>query len=183
MTNIDIDVEEEVIPLRKRHSLRCEIDELPEKFRNKIMEMRGTEETLIFKRTLAETDVNKGISRLSIPLSKLLSYNFLTSDDEKETIETRIEGGRKGSISVKVIDPRLEVWELKFTRYDMEKKTKKGTRGKTSSLYVLGYKWNHVVRANSLRQGDDLELWSFRSQQKLCFALVLLEGEERLLGN
>ncbi|CAH2058315.1 unnamed protein product [Thlaspi arvense] len=203
MANGEIDVEE-LMPLRKRQSLRLEIvdeyvdvvvpqeqqqeeeqvEELPERFKKKIMEMGGTEETLIFKRELTKTDVDKGQSHLSIPLSSLLSLDFLTSD-EKEKIENRIKGDREGGLTVEVIDPRLEVWELKMRRCDMEKKkkTKNGKRGKTSSLYLLAYKWNHVVKANSLREGNKLQLWSFRSQQKLCLALVLLQGEERLLGN
>ncbi|CAA7055828.1 unnamed protein product [Microthlaspi erraticum] len=180
-------VEEELMPLRKRPSLRPpqqQVEELPERFKNKIMEMRGTEERLIFKRKLTKSDVDKGASRLSIPMSELLSHSFLTSD-EKEKAENLVKEGREGrGLTVQVIDPRLRVWELKLRRVVMEKReTNKGKRGNPSSSYWLGYKWNYVVKTNSLREGNDFQLWSFRSQQKLCLALVLLRGEGRSLGN
>ncbi|VVB03154.1 unnamed protein product [Arabis nemorensis] len=131
MADRDLDVEE-LMPLRKRLSLRPEIEpqqqqqeveELPENFKNKIIEMRGTEETQYSTRhiktvLLRDIDIDKGESRLSIPLSKLLRHSFLTLD-EKETLEERIKGNMKGSLNVKVTDPSLEVWELKFRKYDM----------------------------------------------------------------
>ncbi|ESQ52998.1 hypothetical protein EUTSA_v10017938mg, partial [Eutrema salsugineum] len=135
-------------------------------------------------RTLTKTDVDKGQSHLSIPMSSLLTHDFLTSDEKEET-QNRIKGDREGGLSEQVIDPRLKVLELKLRRTDMKKKkkTKKGRTGKTSSLYCLAYQWNDVIKENTLRQGDMLHLWSFRSQQRLCLALVLLRREERLLGN
>ncbi|KAL0739967.1 hypothetical protein Bca4012_081480 [Brassica carinata] len=143
--------------------------------------MGGTGETLITKRTLTTTDVDKGQSHLSIPMSSLLTHSFMKSD-EKEKIENRVKGDKEGGLTVKVIDPKLQVWELKMRRsHDTKKKRK--TTGKTSSLYYLAYQWNHVVKANKFKQCDELQLWSFRSQQKICLALVLLRGEERLLGN
>ncbi|KAG7574669.1 DNA-binding pseudobarrel domain superfamily [Arabidopsis suecica] len=196
MANIDNDLEERK-PLKKRLSLRFEQEgqyvvnvepqqqveegeieanrELPEKLKSKIMEMGGTEETLIMKKPLTKTDVDGGESRLSIPMSKLLNHDFLTSD-EKIKIHKRIKRDREGGLSVEVIDPKLHVWKLKIRGYDddmvKKKKTRKRKRRKTSSMYLLAYKWNHVVKANSLIEGNNLQLWSFRSQQKLCLALV-----------
>ncbi|XP_010507710.1 PREDICTED: B3 domain-containing protein At3g25182-like [Camelina sativa] len=125
--------------------------ELPERLKRKIMEMEGTEETLIMEKPLTKTDVD---------------------GDEKTKTYKRIKRDREGGLSVEVIDPRLKVWKLKIRGYydmDKKKKTKKGE----SVMYLLAYKWNHVVKANGLKEGNNLQLWSFRSQQKLCLALVL----------
>ncbi|KAJ4904123.1 B3 domain-containing protein [Raphanus sativus] len=167
MANGDVGMEE-LMPFKKRRSLRVVV-ELPVNVKEKIVEMGGTQETLITKRTLTTTDVDKGQSHLSIPMSSLLTHSFMTSD-EKEKIENRVKGDKEGGLTVEVIDPKLKVWELKL-RSNMKK---------TSSLYLLAYQWNHVVKHNDFKQGDELQLWSFRSQQKLCLALVLLQGEERL---
>lgn len=117
MANRDNDLEE-LMPLIKRHSLRFELEgqnaidvepqqqveeeelganqELSERVKSKIMEMGGTEETLIFERPLSESDVNKGESRLSIPISQLLNHDFLTSDPMKrKRPTTEIKGIEK----------------------------------------------------------------------------------------
>ncbi|KAF8094725.1 hypothetical protein N665_0354s0014 [Sinapis alba] len=184
MANVDVHVEK-LLPLKKRRSLRFQtedqdnvepqVEELPVELKDKIMEMGGTEETLITKRTLTKTDVDKHQAHLSIPMSSLLTNSFMTSD-EKEKIKNRVKGAREGGLTVEVIDPKLQVWELKM-RSDMnkKKKRKKGKIRKSSLLYSLAYQWNHVVEANKFKQGDQLQLWSFRSQQKLCLALVLLQ--------
>ncbi|CAG7891048.1 unnamed protein product, partial [Brassica rapa] len=38
--------------------------------------------------------------------------------------------------------------------------------------YALVCGWNDVVKANGLKDGDNISLWSFRCRGVLCFALV-----------
>lgn len=86
MANKDNDLEE-LKPLRKRHSLRLELEgqnvvdvepqqqveekvleanpELPERVKSKIMDMGGTEETFTIEKSLSKSDVVKVQSRLS----------------------------------------------------------------------------------------------------------------------
>ncbi|CAN8318115.1 unnamed protein product [Cochlearia groenlandica] len=52
---------------------------------------------------------------------------------------------------------------------------KKHKKGK-SLLYLL-------AKANSFKEGDMMQLWSFRSNQKLCFEIALRRRQGRLLGN
>ena len=65
--------------------------------------------------------------------------------------------------------------------------------GNTTSTYALRTSWNNVRKSNDLKEGDLVQLWSFRVGQQacedassstatnkgqLCFALVLLQGDK-----
>ena len=69
-------------------------------------------------------------------------------------------------IRVKVIEPGLQERELTF---------KKWRYSKNSLNYILVNSWFEVVVNNQLKGGDDIQIWAFRIDGKLAFALVKLQ--------
>ncbi|KAL1541504.1 putative B3 domain-containing protein [Salvia divinorum] len=150
---------------------------LPEEFRNVIEEMaRGANAPapilkLVIQKQLYGTDLSSGHNRLSIPMSQIAD-DFLT-EMEKEHLRGHDESNKKKYLDVKIVGPSLAATETsKFCRWDMGKKD----GGKTSSSYVINGKWNAIVAKNKLRVGVVVQLWCFRDDRELCFALVRLPG-------
>ncbi|XP_037495343.1 B3 domain-containing protein At2g24670-like [Jatropha curcas] len=100
--------------------------------------------------------------RLWIPKRQTLC-EFLTKEEKG-----RIRKG-KTRIPVKTIEPSssLDVSDMNFAQVNMKKKD-----GYVSSEYVLTANWNSVRDRNNLKEGDAVQIWSFRVEQKLHFALV-----------
>ncbi|KAK7809594.1 b3 domain-containing protein, partial [Quercus suber] len=104
------------------------------------------------------------------------------SEQEKEK---NLEHGKKKEIPARLVDPKLQIFnDVVLIQWDMPKDT-----GNTSSTYALRTGWNNVRLSNDLKEGDLVQLWSFRVGQQacedassssainrgqLCFALVLL---------
>ncbi|KAJ8752790.1 hypothetical protein K2173_008525 [Erythroxylum novogranatense] len=114
--------------------------------------------------SLFETDLKKGEDALSIPPTK--SEPQLSTDEEKELLNMLDEHGKLKAIETKVIGPNL--WNMKKSN------------GSGSGSYVLTTKWSDLVasKPSTLKVGNTIQLWSFRQEGELCFALVVL-GLER----
>ncbi|ESQ38577.1 hypothetical protein EUTSA_v10029136mg [Eutrema salsugineum] len=121
-----------------------------------------TDLRLIFEKTLFKTDVNPGESRLSMPSNELIQKDFLTAV-EFRVIEEDINNDKKMGIGAILVDQRDVKWGVMLKRWEM---------GKRSWNYALTCGWNEIVKANGLKQGDDISIWSFRWGGLLCFALV-----------
>ncbi|PIN23055.1 hypothetical protein CDL12_04236 [Handroanthus impetiginosus] len=147
---------------------------LPEEFKSAILKMAGRKstspETLVIQKGLFETDLSEGHNRISIPVSKI-SENFL-SEEEKEFLCRRDESKKMNFKEVKIIEPSLEWEKARLSRWDMAK-----GKGKTSSTYVIKGTWRYIVDRNRLRVGDVVQLWAFRIEDELCFALVKLPDQ------
>ncbi|XP_057767479.1 putative B3 domain-containing protein At3g49610 [Salvia miltiorrhiza] len=146
---------------------------LPEEFKKAIEEMHMgsvvTPATLVIQKGLFGTDLSGGHNRLSIPISQIKD-DFLT-EEEKQHLRTYNESNKKKNfMEVKIVQPSLAPETVKFCRWDMPKKG----GGKTSSSYVINGKWNSIVEKNKLKLGMVVQLWCFRVDQDLCFALVRL---------
>ncbi|XP_024010305.1 B3 domain-containing protein At3g25182 [Eutrema salsugineum] len=125
-----------------------------------------TDLRLIFERTLFKTDVNPGESRLSMPFNELIQKDFLTPV-EFGIIEEDINSDKKMGIGAILIDQQNVKWGVMLKRWEMKKDS-----GRGSWNYALTCGWNEIVKANGLKQGDDISIWSFRWGGLLCFALV-----------
>ncbi|KAH6775920.1 hypothetical protein C2S52_013481 [Perilla frutescens var. hirtella] len=154
---------------------------LPEEFEKVIEEMaRGkilTPATLVIQKCLFDTDLRPSHNMFSIPMNQIIRHDFLT-DGEKRYLYTdpsmkkkKKKIVKKKHIEVKMIEPSLELETVKISRWDMLK----SNGGKTSSSYVIDGKWSPIVRRNNLRKDMQVQLWSFRVDQDLCFALVPLQ--------
>ncbi|KAJ0265874.1 hypothetical protein HA466_0020930 [Hirschfeldia incana] len=118
---------------------------------------------LIFEKTLFETDVKPSQSRLSIPFHKLIRNDFLTPA-ESRIIEEDISNREKMGLGAVLVDQGAKKWGVFLKRWEMN----------GSGNYALVCGWNDVVKANGLKDGDSISLWSFRCRGVLCFALVPL---------
>ncbi|CAH8388183.1 unnamed protein product [Eruca vesicaria subsp. sativa] len=118
---------------------------------------------LIFEKTLFETDVKPSQSRLSIPFHKLIRKDLLTPV-ETRIIEEDINNSEKMGVGAVLVDQGTRKWGVFLKRWEMNGSWK----------YALVCGWNDVVKANGLKGGDSISLWSFRCRGVLCFALVPL---------
>nr|KJB47876.1 hypothetical protein B456_008G045700 [Gossypium raimondii] len=133
---------------------------LPQRFKEMIKCMDGSEEKLIIQKALYKTDLSKHHGRLSIPMNRV-EVEFLTDEELKQS--------SKEGIEALVIEPCLKTRDMSLRIWDMPKPT-----GRFSSLYVLVTGWKSVVESNDLKVGDVIQVWSFRVNSKLCFALVIV---------
>ncbi|XP_047962228.1 putative B3 domain-containing protein At3g24850 [Salvia hispanica] len=146
---------------------------LPAEFHAAIEEMAAakkavaTEAKLVIQKRLTSTDLSGGHNRLSIPFNDVES-DFLT-EEEKEHLLGQDEKNKKRFLEVEIVQPSLAVETVKFCRWDMPKEN-----GKTSSTYVIRGKWNEIVHKNDLIVEMAVQLWCFRVDRELCFALVSL---------
>lgn len=137
--------------------------ELSREFMEKIEELNGSEVKFVLQKDLSKSDLEKNQGRLSIPPSKIVN-KFLTENekslmDEREGINDRFVGK-----NVLVLDPCLRVCEMCFKKWPMTR----------SFLYCLTKTWNDTAINNNLKVNDTLQIWSFRINSQLCFALVKL---------
>ncbi|CAN0928082.1 Putative B3 domain-containing protein At3g49610 [Linum grandiflorum] len=152
-----------VIRIRKKPEA-----EFPRFLRDKVYQTvgEGSKFSLVIRKKLTNTDLNEHHSRLSIPLTKIAG-EFLT-DEEK----TRLS---KPADHHKI---RIEV----FLDSDMEKVTEDvylttWQQGKRYMYYVVGKGWIKLAKRLNLIEGDEVELWSFRSiTGSLCFVLLTVEA-------
>ncbi|KAK2641192.1 hypothetical protein Ddye_022955 [Dipteronia dyeriana] len=145
-----------------RSSINDKVQEMPENMRKLIDSMNGNNIMIVIRKKLFFTDTNGHYHRMSIPEKQVRSANFLTPE-EKEWVNN--EGGEMTPL---FIQPSLAVSELVFKRWTMAK----SDSNKCSYVYVLTSGWNDVISANHLKQGDQVQLWSFRINHQLCLALA-----------
>ncbi|KAJ8440480.1 hypothetical protein Cgig2_013639 [Carnegiea gigantea] len=138
---------------------------LPHDFGEVIFSMGGSDPVMVSQKKLFKCDVDKGQGRITMPVRECDKRLSLT-EEEKQTL---LVGDKKESlvgIGVKVNEPGLQERELTF---------KKWRYSKNSSNYVLVNSWFEVVVKNQLKGGDDIQIWAFRIDGKLVFALVKLQ--------
>ncbi|XP_052209179.1 putative B3 domain-containing protein At3g24850 [Diospyros lotus] len=136
---------------------------LPEKFRRRIENMNGSNPVLVIQKELFKTDVSPHRGRLSMPESQIREEFFLFHEELQlpEIKGTLIGPSRQFECCV-----TLKKW-------NMAKKS-----GSVTSIYNLVSGWNSFVSANHLREGMAVQVWAFRKESKLCFALVKVGGDD-----
>ncbi|KAJ6294868.1 hypothetical protein OIU76_022867 [Salix suchowensis] len=78
-----------------------------------------------------------------------------------------------------ILEPSLEmVSDMNLKQWNMFKE-----KGNVSSSYVFITHWNSLRRRNHLRLFDRVQVWSFRVENDLYFALVKVDGEGGEQGN
>ncbi|XP_010501335.1 PREDICTED: B3 domain-containing protein At1g05930-like [Camelina sativa] len=125
-------------------------------------DMNGEEPKLICEKTLIVADVNPKESCLSIPFNLLTRNDFLTHV-ESRIIEEDINKDEKIGVGALLVDQRTKLWGVVLKKFDLK-------NGSWDYSLVCG--WDDVVKANGLKHGDYISLWSFRCRGILCFALV-----------
>ncbi|GJY56302.1 B3 domain-containing protein, DNA-binding pseudobarrel domain protein [Tanacetum coccineum] len=125
-------------------------------------EMNGSDLKLVIQKVLYMSDLDPGQNRLNLPLKQLLTEDFL-SDEERSILES------DGEIEVRLVGPNLKMFKepMGLKIWDMTR---------TSNL-VLKSKWKQFVEENKdyLKELSMIQIWSFRKDQQLCFALAVVD--------
>ncbi|TYI38807.1 hypothetical protein ES332_A02G054400v1 [Gossypium tomentosum] len=129
----------------------------PKRIKKQEKSMGGRGLVLVIQKTIFFSDINPTASRFSIPFSQVKTHDFLNEAEAKELDD-------KNSMQVWLLDPSMRETSITLNKWVMG----------SSSLYVLTNTWNPVVKNNQLKKGDMVQLWSFRVNSLLCFALVKL---------
>ncbi|GMI87711.1 hypothetical protein HRI_002440400 [Hibiscus trionum] len=146
------------LKITKKHKPTCPTPtpDLSDRFKQHIFQnMGGSGLVLVIQKALFFSDINPTASRLSIPLSQVKTHEFLKKTEADDL-------ANQSPMQVCLLDPSMEKTTMTLNRWEM---------GKTS-LYVMTESWNSVVKNNRLKKGDIVQLWSFRVDSNLCFALV-----------
>ncbi|GAA0148203.1 hypothetical protein LIER_36670 [Lithospermum erythrorhizon] len=134
--------------------------ELPEEFKKVIYKKTGlniSDEKLVVQKKLEDSDCKDGQNRLSIPKGNL--WKLFYEDVEK---------GEKNQM-VNIIDPSLKHYEIKLSNW--------------KPFYALnGDSWKKIKLTNNLEPGMIMQLWGFRVNNELWFALVNLTSPIQNVG-
>ncbi|KAL6326646.1 hypothetical protein AAG906_009772 [Vitis piasezkii] len=95
-----------------------------------------------------------------------IQQSFLTPE-ESERLNSGGNGKKCADMEVMLIEPSLHRETISLRKWDM-----KEASGNSTSMYVLVTNWNSVTERNSMKEDETVQLWSFRIQSKLGFALV-----------
>ncbi|XP_009774698.1 putative B3 domain-containing protein At3g49610 [Nicotiana tabacum] len=121
----------------------------------------GSRLVYIGRKKAEDSDINPDLSRLLIPGT--FDKELLKNLSEEERIKLENDDKNK-SFEVKVMDQDGNFHKMKFTRWQSLKR------------FVLNKGWNNLVEANNLQKGDTVDLWHFRIDLKLCFAINIIKN-------
>ncbi|KAL9992546.1 putative DNA-binding pseudobarrel domain superfamily [Helianthus debilis subsp. tardiflorus] len=131
--------------------------------------MKGTDVKLVIQKTLYKSDTLKTQNRLNMPFNQLETNKFLT-EDERQIVESDVP--KENNIEVSLLGPTSEMYKLKMelTMWPML----------STYNYVLKTNWYQFWFDNKqhLKEGSKIQVWSFRRDQQLCFAIVCVEKPE-----
>ncbi|KAL6497387.1 hypothetical protein OROGR_029316 [Orobanche gracilis] len=132
---------------------------LPEKIKDRIVKIGGCLESVVFviEKRLYLTDVSKSHGRLTVP-HRQVNNKFLESHEQDE-----LNSGK--GIRSALLQPSLEECEITFKSWN------------SNSTYVLVNNWNRVRRDNGLMVGKTIQLWAFRRNSELCFAILRMDQD------
>ncbi|CAN8295387.1 unnamed protein product [Cochlearia groenlandica] len=119
---------------------------------------------LVTQKPLDLNDVDPIQNNLTIPFSSLLRNDFLTFQECQ--ITENIHNDETMGVGAIIVDQRTKQWTVV-----LKKRVVKGDSWVSSRSYLLGGEWSDIVKANSLRDDDNISLWSFRRRGILFFAL------------
>ncbi|KAI3454676.1 hypothetical protein Pfo_011339 [Paulownia fortunei] len=90
----------------------------------------------------------------------VIEKGLYKTDVSKSQGRLSVPYSQKGEILATLVQPCLEECPISLKNW------------KSNSMYALVGGWNEVCSRNALRQGMIIQLWSFRRNSALCFALV-----------
>ncbi|PWA91057.1 hypothetical protein CTI12_AA094550 [Artemisia annua] len=126
-------------------------------------EINGSDMKLVIQKTLYASDLNRNQNRLNMPFKQVETHDFLTHE-EKHLL------GNNSEIKVHILGPNLQMYKkpmwLKIWSMSCTKN------------YVLKTNWSDFVMANKnvLKENKTIQVWSFRKNEKLCFAVVRVDN-------
>ncbi|GKA82129.1 B3 domain-containing protein, DNA-binding pseudobarrel domain protein [Tanacetum coccineum] len=132
-----------------------------------IDEVKGSDMKLVIQKTLFQSDLKRSQNRLNMPFKQVETHDFLTDE------EIRFLGSKIGNdgIEVRLVGPNLQMFmkPMRLTIWNMS-----GNKN-----YVLKTNWCDFVEANKmvLKERATIQVWSFRKDEQLCFAVVRVDEQ------
>ncbi|KAE9452151.1 hypothetical protein C3L33_15949, partial [Rhododendron williamsianum] len=147
--------------VRKRKVVLPEITpDLPDEFKERIRNLGGAKATLVIQKVLEATDVSDRHGRLSLPRGKLIDKEFPSGEG--------INGKDVAEIEARLIGENGKEHEIDIRQWNMK-----------TGIYNVVKGWNAVVTDHELCRDLLVQLWSFRVEGNLWFALVKLWKVEK----
>ncbi|PON42206.1 B3 domain-containing protein [Parasponia andersonii] len=157
--------------------------DLPIDFKDRIRALGGTDFHFIIQKEIWPSDVSKNNNRFSIPEGQVGPPDEFLRQDEKERMKereagdgTKIKGLQVLLFTDNILDDHRNgnsTNNLNQCRLSL-KQWKMGS----NFPYNLVSGWFKVVEDNNIAQHDVVQLWSFRIQSQLCFALVKVDPSQ-----
>ncbi|KAI3744265.1 hypothetical protein L1987_57342 [Smallanthus sonchifolius] len=146
------------------------INEVTERLKEFIgNEMKGTEMKLVIQKVMYKSDTEKGLNRLNMPIKQLESDEFLTAE-ERHILNKR--NPKENEIEVPLLGPTLEMHgeQMKLKMWHMA----------STVTYVLTTGWFRFWKVNKphLLENSKIQVWSFRRDGQLCFAVACVGKPE-----
>ncbi|KAF7151570.1 hypothetical protein RHSIM_Rhsim02G0210600 [Rhododendron simsii] len=142
--------------VQKRKDVLPEITpDLPDEFKERIRNLGGAKATLVIQKVLEGTDVSTRHGRLSLPRGKLIDKEFPSGKG--------INGKDVAEIEARLIPENGKEHEIDIRQWNMKNRIYNAVKG-----------WNEVVKEHKLCKDLLVQLWSFRVQGNLWFALLKL---------
>nr|XP_027124047.1 B3 domain-containing protein At2g31420-like [Coffea arabica] len=76
------------------------------------------------------------------------------------------------TVKVKVVDSIQRYYDMDFKKWPS-----------VNDRLVLNHGWMQLVKDNHLQKGDVVELWSYRQDSHLCFAVKIYERSKRNISS
>nr|XP_011466032.1 PREDICTED: putative B3 domain-containing protein At3g49610 [Fragaria vesca subsp. vesca] len=114
---------------------------------------------LVTQKKLTCSDVARTHNRLLVRVNQIKLEVFL-NEEELGVI------GAQESVPVRVIGPGSVESNLQFKKYNLSE---------TAKFYAITHGWGGFVRRTGLQVMDTIQLWSFRVNGNLCFAVAKVE--------
>ncbi|KAI3766756.1 hypothetical protein L2E82_16827 [Cichorium intybus] len=127
--------------------------------------MNGKETKTVIQKTLFASDLKENLNRLNLPINQLETLDFLTETEKRD-----LENGKE--LQVPLLGPRLRMYKKPMALKIWHLRTTKN--------YVLITNWNNFVKENKedLKENTMIQVWSFRRDHQLCFAIACLDFGE-----
>ncbi|GKA65523.1 B3 domain-containing protein, DNA-binding pseudobarrel domain protein [Tanacetum coccineum] len=125
-------------------------------------EINGLDMKLVIQKSLYQSDLVRAQNRLNMPFNQVETHDFLTPEEKRIL-------GNDSEIKVQILGPNLQMYKK-----PMWLKIWSMMRTKN---YVLKTNWYDFVQANKsvLKEKTTIQIWSFRKDGKLCFAVVCVD--------
>ncbi|KAK2377866.1 B3 domain protein [Trifolium repens] len=154
---------------REKEDVQEEQPDLPLAFKERIEKLKGIDVKLVIQKKLTMTDVTRNHGRLSVPIGQIkIEESSLLTQEEGMSLDyvPQKKGSKKlDGMSVSMLDTNLKLWdEMCFKKWKMGK----------SQVYNIMGGWYKLVEENHLKEDQKIQLWSFKRDNHLNFALVKL---------
>jgi hypothetical protein len=154
---------------REKEDVQEEQPDLPLAFKERIEKLKGIDVKLVIQKRLTMTDLTRNHGRLSVPIGQIkIEESSLLTQEEGMSLDyvPQKKGSKKlDGMSVSMLDTNLKLWdEMCFKKWKMGK----------SQVYNIMGGWYKLVEENHLKEDQKIQLWSFKRDNHLNFALVKL---------